>query len=547
MKIATPGEFFRDLERRGVPDVTYVGELYFQAHRGTYTSQSRTKRGNRRSEIALREAEMWGAVAGALGDFDFPRRRIEEAWRDVLLLQFHDILPGSSIQRVYEESEPMHAAVIATAEKTASAAASSLTGRAGRSLTVFNSLSWERKVLVPLPEGFEGAAADANTLPSQKSRGTTVVEVTVPPCGWTTLTARAATRTRNALKATPKLLENEFLRIRFNKSGEVTSVFDKESKRETAAGPCNRLRMYKDVPASFDAWDIDSMYEDTPVKLDARASVKVVSRGPLVAALSISKKVNNSKLTQEVRFRRDSRRVDFVTTVDWQESHKLLKASFPVNIRASEAIHEIQFGHIRRPNHRSEPYDAERYEVAQQKWTALVEENRGAAVLNDCKYGISVAGNSMNLTLLKAPMAPDMTADRGLHEFTYSLYVWNGSLAGSDLVKEAYDLNHPAITARGSAGTSSVFSVDAANVVVETVKPAEDGSGDVVVRLYEAMRMATRCTLSTTLPVRRAALTNMLEESGRRIPVTKGRVSLDLRPFEVKTLRLGLGSRKKAR
>jgi alpha-mannosidase len=230
--------------------------------------------------------------------------------------------------------------------------------------------------------------------------------------------------------------------------------------------------------------------------------------------------------------------VDFVTTVDWRESHKLLKAAFPVDITSDEAIHEIQFGHLRRPTHASRPFDADRYEVAQQKWTALAEERRGFAVLSDCKYGVSTASNSINLTLLKSAVAPDMTADRGRQEFTYSMYIWNGSFADSDIVREGYDLGHPVTTARGDGGTRSLLAIDAPNVVIETVKPAEDGSGDIVLRLYEAARTATRCELSTTLRVRRASVTNMLEEKGKRIAVKNGRIALDFRPFEVKTLKL---------
>ncbi len=538
IRLGTPADFFRDLEKRGVPDVTHVGEIYFQAHRGTYTSQARTKRGNRLSEAALREAEMWGALARALGDYRYPARKLDEAWKTVLLLQFHDIIPGSSIHRVYEEAEAAHASVIRTAGKAAAAARTSLTQRAGRTLTVFNSLSWERDALVTLPDGFEGAATtDGEQLPIQRVAGKTVAEVIVPPCGWTTLKAAPAARTANVLEASKNLLENECLRIRLNARGEITGIFDKVARRELAAGTCNQLQMFKDVPSKCDAWDIDRMYRDTPVPLRENATIRVTSRGPLVAALKVTRRINNSKITQDIRLRRASSRVDFVTSVDWQESHKLLKAAFATDIRSDEAIHEIQFGHLRRPTHESRPFDADRYEVAQQKWTALTEEGRGFAVMSDCKYGLSTTSNSISLTLLKSAVAPDMTADRGHQEFTYSMYIWNGSFADSEIVKEAYDLSHPVTSAPGAAGTESVLSIDAPNVVIETIKPAEDGSGDIVVRLYEAMRTATRCTLSTTLPVKRAALTNMLEEKAKRIPVRNGRVILDFRPFEVKTLR----------
>jgi alpha-mannosidase len=243
-------------------------------------------------------------------------------------------------------------------------------------------------------------------------------------------------------------------------------------------------------------------------------------------------------MIQEVRLRRDSRRIDFHTVIDWQERHKLLKVQFPVSVHASEAIHEIQFGHLRRPNHASRPFDADRFEVSAHKWTALVEEDRGCAVLNDCKYGVNVLGKSINLTLLKSPLAPDMTADRGRQEFAYAFYAWNGSFAESEVVREAYEVNSPVMVAAGAGGERSLLSVDRPNVVVETVKPAEDGSGDLIVRLYEAKRTATRCALTVSLPVASAAQTNMLEETEAELDLAGDGVSLEFRPFEVKTLRL---------
>jgi alpha-mannosidase len=274
------------------------------------------------------------------------------------------------------------------------------------------------------------------------------------------------------------------------------------------------------------------------VPLPEPARIEVVAAGPLVAALRIERRVHDSDLVQKVSLRRGSRRVDFETTVDWQEKHKLLKVNFPVQIHANEGIHEIQYGHLTRPNHGSRRFDADRYEVAQQKWTALAEQNRGFAVLNDCKYGVNVDGNSINLTLLRSPLRPDSGADVGLQEFTYAFYAWNGSLAESEVVREGYELNVPVVTAAGEAGERSLFALDAPNVVIDAVKPAEDGSGDVVVRLYESKRAATRCTLTTSLPLAGAEQTNLLEEDGKELETSDGQIALSFRPFEIKTVRL---------
>ncbi len=537
VKIASPLDYFKDQERKPVT-AHYVGELYHQAHRGTYTSQARTKRGNRKSEFALREAEMWSAAATILKGFEFPTATMDTAWKKVLLNQFHDIIPGSSIHRVYEEAEASYNEVIRTAEEVADRARAALTDDS-TAITAFNSLSWNRKALVPLPEGFAGATdAQGNTLPTQTFDGVTWAEVSIPACGWTTLYPAQPLDLAPAVHADERLLENELLRVEFNERGEIVSILDKETGRELAAGVCNSLKMYKDVPTAWDAWDIDSMYELTPVELNEPAQIQVVCAGPLFARLRVTRRIHDSTLTQEITLRRGSRRLDFYTVVDWQERHKLLKVNFPVNIHANEGVHEIQFGHLRRPNHRSRPFDADRFEVCNHKWTALMEEGRGCAVLNDCKYGVNVLGNSINLTLLKSALAPDMTADRGRQEFTYAFYAWNGPFVESEVIQEAYELNCPVHVANGAAGRTSILSVDAPNVIIETVKPAEDGSGDVVVRLYEAKRTATRCTLSTTLPVSGVAETDMLEEKERDLVIQDGQVALEFRPFEIKTVRL---------
>jgi alpha-mannosidase len=554
VRMSTPMAYFEDQEARGWPLARYVGELYFQAHRGVFTSQAKTKKGNRRSEFALRRAEMWAVAARALTGFDFSPATLDEAWKGVLLNQFHDILPGSSIERVYEEAEALYAEVIAEAEGVARDAVAALI-QGDEGLTVLNDLSWERTGLVPLPRGFDGAAvAGGAPLPAQVIDGTAYAEVTVPSCGWITVQAAAPVETApgeagNTLHATPRLLENDLLRVVFNDRGEITSLVDKTvALGELAAGPCNSFQMFRDVPSNYDAWDIDSMYGQMPVALEEPAEIEVLAAGPLVATLRITRKLHDSLMTQEVSLRRDSRRIDFRTTVDWHERHKLLKVAFPVAVHADEAVHEIQFGHTRRPNHQSRPFDADRFEVPNQKWTALMQLNRGAAVLNDSKYGVNVLGNAIKLTLLKSALAPDMRADQGRQEFTYAFYAWNGGFLDSGLIREGYELNVPLMTAPGDAGTRSLFGLDASypespvGVVLETVKPAEDGSPDIILRLYEAMKTDVHCVLTTSLPVVAVQETDMLEEAKlQELGVEDGRIGLFFRPFEIKTLRLKLG------
>lgn len=525
LKISSPKAYFDDMRARDQVKERYMGELYFQAHRGTYTSQAKTKKGNRKSEFALREAEFWGVAAGAIKGEMMDARKLHEAWIGVLLNQFHDILPGSSIQRVYQEAEEAYADVIAEAREATETAQKALV-KEDDAVTVFNSLNWERTALVPVGKG--------------------LAEVKVPASGWTTV--RGATKADSqAQKAEAGLLddggaylENDLLRAEFNTKGELTSLLDKCSGREQMAAPGNSLRLYRDIPDNWDAWDLNSMTEDAPVELKDKGKFKVVSKGGLQASLRLTRRINKSDLTQTITLRRGSRRIDFATAIDWQESHKLLKVNFPVTIYATEAVNEIQFGHIRRPNHWSRPFDFDRFEICNHKWSALTEEGRGVAVLNDCKYGLSVKGNSINLTLLKSPLAPDMYADKGLQTFTYAVYFWNGSLADSGVVQEAYDLNAPVTCVKGDGGEKSLFQIDAKNIILETVKPAEDGSGDVILRMYESMRTATECKLTTSLAAKKAVETNMIEETTAKLSLAKGSVDLAFRPFEVKTVRLTL-------
>jgi alpha-mannosidase len=523
VKMSSPAEFFADIKEQGLPRERYTGELYFQAHRGTYTSQAKTKRGNRKSEYALREAELWGAMARLVSGFDFQPGTLWEAWRNVLLNQFHDVLPGSSIHRVYEEAEALYAESIKTAETWSDSALNALTS-AKEGHTVFNSLSWERKALVQLPEG--------------------PVEVDVPAMGWATVPDTAATDSAShasvSVSADGFVLENELISARFDKQGALISLWDRESDREVMSAPGNQLSLFKDVPTKWDAWDLDSMAESLPVPCNDPAEFAIEQDTPLVVSMRLKRKMNKSMLEQVISLRRGSRRIDFNTVVDWKESHKLLKVCFHVDIHTTEAISEIQFGHLRRPNHTSRQYDLDRFEICNHKWTALAEEGRGVAVLNDSKYGLSVKGKSINLTLLKSALAPDMTADKGVQTFVYSIYSWNGSLLNSGVVREAYDLNIPVQVVNGkSVQTSgSFFSVDKDNIVIETVKPAEDNSGDIIVRLYESMRTATRCTLQTFRPIVEAIQTNMLEEAQVELEPNGQNLTLNFRPFEIKTLRL---------
>ncbi|MBP3645585.1 MAG: alpha-mannosidase [Clostridia bacterium] len=537
----SPVVFFEDMEKKGGPNHTYVGELYFSAHRGVYTSQAAIKRGNRKGELALREAEMWGTIAMIEGA-EYPLARMDAAWKKLLLNQFHDILPGSSIGKVYEDARAEHIWIQDEANAVKADAMKALTE--GEGVTVFNSLSFDRTGLVYLPAEYENGAVttDGEPVPVQKTESGVLAHVTVPSMGAVSLLpAELAAETETAcavLTENGAVLENEIVRVELNARGEVTSFIDKETGREFADGAMNRLLMYKDVPRLFDAWDIDSNYIQQPVDISEPVILTVKEMSGLRAVIRLSRKLLDSTFSQDIVLEAGSRRVDFVTTVDWKELHRMLKVSFPVKVQATEGINEIQFGYMNRPTHRSRPYDIDRFEVCNQRYSALCDMSHGAAVLNDCKYGVSMNGNAIELTLLRAPAAPEMRADNGVHTFTYAFTAWEGSFIDSPVVDEAYDLNVPLQVAPGTLEGFSAFFVDEPNVFIDTVKPAEDGSGDVIVRLYESKKADTDCTLGINIPCGKVWACDMLENKLEELAVEEECVKLHFHTFEVKTLRI---------
>ncbi|MBO7743403.1 alpha-mannosidase [Paenibacillus sp. MWE-103] len=553
-KHGSPIAFFEDAAKRGDPVATYVGELYYPAHRGTYTTQAPIKKLNRLTEIALRETELWGAAARLSERRAYPYAELDRLWKILLLHQFHDILPGSSIHRVHEEAQAALAALNEQVNGLAADARDTIAGAGGAGVTAFNALSWARKGLVALPGGAKGISdAAGRSLPVQWHEGVGYAEVEAPSMGWAVYTVRQeeasaeaspAIAPEPAVRVSGNRLENECLAIVVNERGELASIVDKATGTEWADGNCNVMRMYRDQPSDFDAWEIDRRYRMAMLELDEPAVVSVAANGPLFAALRVERRLNRSTLIQEIRVRAGSRRVEFRTTVHWRETNKLLKVDFPVRVHAGESMQEIQFGYVKRPNHASRPHDADRFEACQHKWSALAETNRGFALLNDCKYGISVDGGTMSLTLLRAPTYPDETSDQGTHDFTYGFLFWDGSFFDSPVVREAYELNVPLTVARGRARLTrrSFFETDAASVIVETVKLAEDGSGDWVVRLYESKGASVSCTLRADVPLHAVRETNMLEEPIAAPPfdVDGNAIGLAFRPFEVKTMRLAV-------
>ena len=512
---ASPQAFFEDMAKTGAPKNKYVGELYFQCHRGTYTSQAAIKRGNRKSELALREAEMWSAAAA--DKHAYPADKLDWAWKKVLLNQFHDILPGSSIARVYEEARKLYGEILDAAGEMADSAKDALTeGEEGT--TYFNALSWPRRALVK-QNGEYGYAV-------------------LPPCGWSSEIDRTLPKYPVLVCPTwdGAILGNGLLTVELNRLGEIVGCELNGRRRLGVKG--NEMRLYKDVPRKFDAWDIDSMYSQQRVDMGQDATMEVIEETPHRCALKVTRRFGKSVIEQEIALEAGASRIDFVTHVNWQETHRLLKAAFATGIHTDEAINEMQFGYVKRPTHRSRPYDADRFEVCNHRYTALCDGNSGAAVLNESKYGVSAEGDEIALTLLRAATCPDLNADKGEHDFTYSYYVWDGPFMESSVVREGYELNVPVTCAAGVAEAKSLLSVEAPNVIIDTVKLSEDGSGDMIVRLYESKHAATKTRLTFGFGAAQAWICDMLENPQQKLVVSGSGVDLELRAFEVKTIRV---------
>lgn len=545
VKQENPITFFKDMEAEGGPKHTYTGELYFSAHRGTYTSQAMVKQNNRRCELSMRELELWSTLAALKGKA-YPAEAVERLWKEVLLHQFHDILPGSSIARVYQEAEKAFHAILDESHELTEKALQSLTeGENG--ITVGNSLGFAYETVLELPESFAAGAKtkEGKEIPTEKIGDKVYGLAELPAYGMVSLIpTEEQTKAEDEVVLTQKgdtyILENRQVKAVVDGKGEVISFVLKASGREFAAEPMNRFHLYKDVPRLFDAWDIDSNYKEQEITAAEDVEVSVLQAGSLRSVLKVTGRISNSSFVQYIRLDAESTRLEFETVVDWKELHRLLKVAFPVCVFAENGINEMQFGYVERPTRRSRTYDKDRFEVCNHRYSALCDGAHGAAVLNDCKYGISMNENALELTLLRAAAAPEMHADNREHHFTYAFTAWEGSFADSDVVRQGYELNVKPVAANGTVNAFSMFGVEKNNVILESVKLAEDGSGDLILRLYESKKAAVHTALFTTLPVVQAWSCTMLEEKETELVVEDKSISLDFRAFEIKTLRLKL-------
>ena len=516
---------------------TWEGELYFEYHRGTYTSMARNKRGNRKSELMMMDLELLGVLAG-----DYPAEADTRLWRDIILLnQFHDILPGSSIAEVYEVTKVEYEALEREVTGLIRERLEKLAGQ-GEGVTVFNTLGFDRDDVVDLGDVKASALRDGagNLYPVQQTESGAVAYLRgLPSKGSLTLAPAEAEAVSPFVRADDYHLETPFYSIVLDKAGAFASIYDKEFGRELvkAGQAANRLRLYEDKPIYFDNWDVDMYYTEKSWPVDDLVSMKWTEDGPVRTTLELTYRCSLSTICQKIHFYADTRRIDFENTVDWKEHQHLLKAEFPVDIHSDEATFEIQFGNVTRKVHTNTSWDKARFESCGQKWMDFSEGRYGVSLLNDCKYGHSVHDGTIGLTLIKCGIEPNPNADVEVHHFTYALYPHGGTWKEAGTVQEAYKLNQPAYTvAAGAPGTSRSFAgVDQDNVILETVKQAEDGNGTIF-RLYECQNARTNTVLRVPETVTEAYSTNLLEEIEEELPVENGKIAFTIKPYEIKTI-----------
>jgi alpha-mannosidase len=561
VRTGTVREFMERVETEIADQLpVWNGEFYLEYHRGTYTSQARNKRNNRKSEMLLHDAEFLAAYAELLTGHAYPREDIGKAWELICLNQFHDILPGSSIGPVYVDSTRDYQIIHELGKKVRDEALTALA----------TALPATSAVLVANPTSFGGSrigilpgalttnthlvTPNGQTVATQPVAGGVLVEVPdLAPYSVTGLseaagTVQAADSPLTVIQTNGlTVLENALIRVEINAAGDLTRIYDKEASREvlSAGAVGNALLAFEDRPMNYDAWDIDIFYEDRTEKVEGVELLKVVEAGPLRVAVEITRSYRKSKIKQTIYLCHDSKRIDFATWIDWAEQHTLLKTAFPVDVLSPTGTFDVQWGNVQRATHRNTSWDWARFETCAHKWADLSEGNYGVALLNDCKYGYDIHANVIRLSLLKSATDPDPLADLGEHHMVYSLLPHVGDWR-TEVAPAAYDLNDPLIvrridgsTAKNSANQSqgAFVAVDAPNVIIETIKAAEDGRG-FIVRLYENQRYRGKVTLKAGFALAEANHCNLLEVDAESITVQNDSITLDITPYQIISVRL---------
>lgn len=526
-KIEFAGDFLERAKNRALADPktpVWHGELYLEYHRGTYTSNALNKRNNRKCELLYQNTELFCETDRLLNGAEYPAEKINEGWECILLNQFHDIIPGSSIAPVYAQSTEQYEKIKADARLMLDRALDGIADGIGTDggLLVYNPLSFTHS-----------GAVEAN--------GKKAWVENVPAKGWAVVGEPDFTC---SVTVTEKSIENDFYRIEFADDYTMSRIYDKRAGREVLSpgGRGNVIEVYEDLPREYDAWELSRYYREKMREMDDVSAVEIVDEGA-AKGIKITRRFCSSTFVQTIRLWGRDDRIDFETFVDWKEQHLVLKAAFPVEINADRATYEIQFGTIERPTHSNTSWDRAKFEVCAHKFADLSECGYGVSILNDCKYGHDIHDGVIRLTLLKCPTHPSPVADKCRHDFTYSLCPHEGGFEQAGIVEKAYDLNDPMIARPISARSGrlpesfSLVSVSEKNVVVDTVKKAED-CGTTVMRLYESCNRRCEAKLTLGFDYSRAALCDLMENELEPLEIRDGVITLPVKPFEIITVKL---------
>ncbi len=521
------GDFLEDVKTKteNNPHMPHWnGELYLEFHRGTYTSQAKNKKYNRKSEFMFEQAETLSLINEYLSGVSYPKEKLQSAWETILLNQFHDIIPGSSIREVYDVSHEQYREIQKTGGNIID----------GALRKIADGVSADEGILVYNPNSFVSSSA-------VKTDSGYIYAENIPAKGYKVI---APEKTQSDIYLTENTLENAFFKLTLDESGNFSSIFDKRNNREVLkhGEKGNVFTVYEDYPREYDNWEISSYYTEKHWDILNVDSIEKVYEGER-AGLRVTRTYKQSKIVQTIFVYSHIDRIDFETYIDWKESHLVLKTAFPVDVNTNKATYDIQFGSVERPTHKNTSWDAARFEVCAHKYCDLSEYGYGVSLINDCKYGHAIHDGVMSLTLLKCGTFPDPTADKCEHEFTYSLYPHANDYREAGTIKKAYELNIPMIAVNVGKNKGnlpceySFLSVDKENVIFETAKKAEDGEG-IILRGNECFNKRTTAVLTLGVPAKSAYICDMLENEETEIPIYDGKITLNFKPFEIITVKL---------
>lgn len=521
-------------------------ELYLEFHRGTYTSQAYNKKMNRMLELNFRNIELLQVISSlSSGDWNnYYTSLMEEGWKIILRNQFHDIIPGSSIKEVYDDSKKEYTRAMNIVDEIVAKSFDNIVSKDNKGFTIFNTSSWNRNglVTIPLKNNINGHFEDEEEriIPFQIENNSAKLCVNnIPALSFKNIYWKEEDLLHeNAFIFEENTLESSKYIIKWNENGHIEKIFDKKIKRNALKGLGNILEIFEDKPRLYDAWEMESTIDLKKDRVNNFKGAKLVSTGSNYIKVLFEWEYNKSTISQNLVIYNHLDRIDFETTVDWQEREKLMKVAFPIDVRSTKARYDIQYGNVERPTHRSTSWDHAKFEVVGHQWADLSEKGFGVALLNNCKYGYDIKNNMMRLSLLKSSNFPDPEADKGIHEFTYSIYIHSDKWYDSNLIQEAWDLNSPLICAEGCMDNNRLFEIINSDIVIDAVKKSEDGN-NIIIRMHEQYGGKTDVSIKLNFDFKCWYEVDLMENKvGCESKDVK--ITIPLKPYEISTILIEL-------